>query len=206
MLAKWPMGTGQAPHIRRPMAVTQAMLASRRAAPGRAGRTSSSRRHDEGTCAIPRGDTTDPYRPNPSGPGPNGVPNQRAKPQSPRLTYGGCCAKPALSGADSIHQCLPDSNQRLLVCRAARRFLSRRTRAVGRPDRIGTSPEDDVSRSRSLPPPGGPLSRDDPRSTIEPAFGLPASTWARRCAHRALGRELIPVSHATCAPTVSSKH
>jgi hypothetical protein len=61
----------------------------------------------------------------------------------------------ALSGASSRDQCLPGWNQRLLVYKAARRFPSHRTGAVGRPDRIGTSPEGDVSRSRSLPQPGG---------------------------------------------------
>src|SRR6266566_9916256 len=68
----------------------------------------------------------------------------------------------ALSIADFRDQCLPGWSQRLLVCRAARRFPSRRTGTVGRPDRIGTSPEGDVSRTRSLPPPGGPFSRDVP--------------------------------------------
>ena len=89
-------------------------------------------------------------------------------------------------------QCLPGWNQRLLVCSAARRFPSRRTGAVSRPDRIGTSPKGDVSRSRSLPPPGGPFSRDDPDRTARGAFDPPASARARRCAHRALGRELTP--------------
>jgi len=58
---------------------------------------------------------------------------------------------------DFRNQCLPGWNQRLLVFRAARRFPSRRTGAVGRPDRIGASPEGDASRSRSLPLPGGPF-------------------------------------------------
>jgi len=49
--------------------------------------------------------------------------------------------------------------------RAARRVPSRRTGAVGRPHRIGAPPEGDVSRSRSLPLPDGPLPPDDPEWT-----------------------------------------
>jgi hypothetical protein len=96
----------------------------------------------------------------------------------------------ALSIADFLDQCLPGWSQRLLVCRAARRFPSRRTGTVSRPDRIGTPPEGDVSRSRSLPPPGGPFSRDVP---IEPRGELPLlRPSGRECAHRASGRELTP--------------
>jgi hypothetical protein len=110
-----------------------------------------------------------------------------------RPTYGCWCGKDAaklLASSRHTSACQA-GDQRLLVDRAARRVPTVEPEpwagliGLGRPRR-------DVSRSRSLPPPGGPLSRDDPERTTRQAFDLPVSARARRCAHRALGRGAYP--------------
>ncbi len=122
---------------------------------------------------------------NSSGPRPRRVPNQRARLSRRAWCAGAAAERWAKRRQHPARQCLPGWNQRLLVCRAARRFPSRRTRAVGRLDRIGASPEGVASRSRPLPPPDGPLSRDDPVGPPDRRF----------CQSASAGRDGVPTAH-----------